>query len=96
VRKGEVDRLLAAPQLVGGQGSERLSQRTVLRAHFSAGLAHLIEGLVERVVTEERLQLDWMACGHRLRVLGVSGKLSWRRIWDVGSQVKRFRQMCHI
>jgi hypothetical protein len=71
--------LLAPLQLVGGQGGERLSQRAVLRPHLSARRAHLIEGLVERVVTEERFQLDWVACGHRLC------KLSWQQIQNVGN-----------
>ena len=68
--EGEVDRLLAAAQLVGGQGGKGFGERAVLRPHLSAGRAHLIVGLVERVVSEERFQLDWVACGHRFRDLG--------------------------
>ncbi len=62
--EGEIDGLLAAAQLVSRQGGERLSQRAVLRAQFAVGRAHFVKGMVERVVPEERLQLDLMAGGH--------------------------------
>ena len=60
----EVGRLLAALQLIGGQAGQGFGKGAVVRAHFAAGLAHLVEGLVERVVSEKRFQLHWMACAH--------------------------------
>ena len=50
--EGEIDRLLAPLQLVGGQAGQRLGKRAIRRPHLAAGLAHLVEGLVERIVSE--------------------------------------------
>jgi hypothetical protein len=38
------------------QPRQGLGQRAVVRAHLAIGLAHLVEGLVERIVSEERIQ----------------------------------------
>ena len=50
--ESKIDRLLSAAQLVGGQGCQGFGQRAILRTHLSAGRAHLVEGLVERIVSE--------------------------------------------
>ena len=85
--ESKIDRLLAAAQFVGGKGSESLSQRAILRTHFSARRPHFIVGLVERVVAEKRIQLDWMACVHHLL-----SELSWQRIQGLARMPSAIRE----
>ena len=54
--EGEVGGLLAALQFVRRQAGQGFGQGAVVRAQLAAGLAHLVEGLVERIVSEERFQ----------------------------------------
>ena len=62
--EGEVDRLLAPLQLIGGKGSQGFGKGAIWRPHLAAGLAHFVEGLVERVITVQRFEFHWMACVH--------------------------------
>jgi hypothetical protein len=64
--KREVGGLLAALQFLGGQAGQGFGQRAVVRAHLAVGLAHLVEGLVERVVSEKRVQFHWVAGAHEI------------------------------
>ena len=54
--EGELGGLLAALKLFGGQAGQGLGQGAIVGAHFAAGFAHLVEGAVERIVSEEGFQ----------------------------------------
>ena len=64
VQKRQVRRLLAPLQLLLGQPRQGLGQRPVLRAHLPVPLAHLVECLVERIVSEERPQFHCRSSAH--------------------------------
>jgi hypothetical protein len=56
--------------------------------HIAIRLAHLVEGLIERVLSEEHIQQQWMGSAHeglQLSLPGIQGNLSRRLI-------KRHRQ----
>ena len=62
--EGEVGGLLAALELVGGKAGESFGKGAVVGAQFAVAFAHLVEGVVERVVSEEGFQFHWMAGAH--------------------------------
>ncbi len=65
--KREIGGLLAALQFLGRQVGQGFSQGAVLGPQFALRLAHLIEGLVERVVAEQRVQFRRITGAHVLR-----------------------------
>ena len=64
VEEGEVGGLLAALKLVLGEAGQRLGQHPVVWAQIAVGLAHLVEGAVEWIVSEEGIQFGWETGAH--------------------------------
>jgi len=77
--KGEVGGLLAALDFLIGQAGQGFGKGAVVRPHVAIGLPHLVEGLIERVVSEKRVHLDWESGAHANRgfpLLLIPGRLA--------------------
>src|SRR5581483_9743456 len=80
--KGEIGRLLAPLQLVRRQGGQRLGQCAVVLAHVAVRCAHLVEGLIERIVAEQSIECEGMADAHVFLESFLTEDSGWRSNGD--------------
>ncbi len=77
--EGHLRGLLAALQFIGRKTGQEFSERAIVRAQVSVRLAHFIEGLVERIVSEEAFEFHLGTCAHAL---------AWTSLWAFRAAAK--------